>query len=106
MENTTSSNTPCPSWCITEHDDVELANSGNCDGERISLDSIWNRSIGNGEATGDIARSTWNGEERFYLGLHVEDGLLPSELEEAAKQFDELAAILLDLSQKVGAENG
>ena len=106
MENTTSKLIQCPSWCVTEHNELEPANSGNCDGERLSLDNIWNRSIGNGEASGDISRITEDGVERFYLGLHVEDGLLPNELELAAKQFDQLAAILRELAQKTGVQNG
>lgn len=106
MKNNTSTSTQCPSWCVTQHNKLEPANNGNCSGEPLSLETIWNRNIGNGEAYGEITRITENGTELFYLGLHVEDGLLPNELELAAQQFDRLAESLRGIAQSAGVQNG
>lgn len=96
MENTI---TKCPEWCAEEHNEKAPANSGDCFGKTIDLEEVWNRSIGNGEADGSITRSLEKGVERYYLDIQVVDGLLPSELESAAQQFEQLASIIRGLNK-------
>ena len=100
MNENISTISKCPEWCVSEHSEMDPANSGNCDGPDVRLEGIWNESIGKGQADALLQRYLDSGVEHFHLDVQVEDAYLPSELIPAAEQFERLAAEL----RRVAAE--
>lgn len=103
MENT---NSQCPEWCVTAHDELDPAGRGYCDGQYLNLEPLLDRSIGDGTGEADFKRVLSAGVEKFYADLSFNVELLPSEVDAFAQSLISIANEITKFTKEVEATRG
>lgn len=103
MENT---NSQCPEWCVTKHDNLDPAGRGYCDGQELDLEALLDRSIGEGTGVADFKRVLSAGVEKFNADIIFNLDLLPSEVETFAQGLESMAQAIRKFVTELEASNG